>query len=121
MKRLVALVVATVVVLSGLLIPAAPASAGTATDVALGLAAFAVFNQIVAPLARPHVVAPAPVVVVPAPRPVVVYRPAPPVVYYPAPHVVVRPAPVVVVHPHGHHGRPWHGPAAWGAGPRWRR
>jgi hypothetical protein len=86
-----------------------PAHAGKSADIALGLASFAVFNQIVAPLIRPpHVVA--------APhRHEVVYRTVVtrPVVYRPAPVVYTSPAPVVyapppapappttVVYPHG--------------------
>ncbi|HVG76562.1 MAG TPA: hypothetical protein VNF03_00395 [Patescibacteria group bacterium] len=86
-----------------MLLPGA-AFAGGSTDAALGLGAFAVFNQIlggVGIFGRPAVVAaPAPVVYAPPP---VVYAPPPPVyaappavVYAPAPPVFVRPAPVFV-------------------------
>ena len=88
-----------------------PAHAGSSTDAALGLGAFAVFNQIVRgetifhgvgrPLVRERVV------YVPAPPPVV-YTP-PPVQYAPPPVASVPPPPVVygpapVVYPHGY----WH-------------
>jgi len=63
------------------------AFAGASTDAALGLGAFAVFNQIISGtgvfggLAYP---APAPVIVAPPP-PVIVAPPPPPVYYSPAP------------------------------------
>src|SRR5438445_766439 len=93
------------VMLAVLLLPGV-ALAGSATDAALGLGAFAVFNQILsgtgvfgalaapAPVvvASPPVYAPAPVYVAPPapvyvtpPRPVYVAPPPPPVAYYPAP------------------------------------
>ena len=101
-----------------MLLPGA-AFAGGSTDAALGLGAFAVFNQIlggVGIFGRPAVVAaPAPVVYAPPPPvyaapPAVVYAPAPPVFVRPAP-VFVRPAPVFVrpvpVYGHGRgHGNP---------------
>jgi PXPV repeat (3 copies) len=116
MKRLAAVALLTVVLLPGV------AFASSATDAALGLGAFAVFNQILGGVgifgaARPVVVAPAPVVVAPpppvyaAPAPVyyapprpVYYAPPRPVYVAPAP-VYVAPRPVVVyrkVHPHAH-------------------
>ena len=96
------------------------AAAGSSTDAALGLGAFAVFNQILSGpgvfgggrtvvVERPVVVAPPPPVVysppppvyyAPAPRPVVVY-PAPPVVYR-APGYAYAPAPVYGHVPPGH-------------------
>jgi hypothetical protein len=88
--------VAALAVVALLLIPGV-ALAGPATDAALGLGAFAAFNQIisgtgifvgVAP--RPVVVASPPVVVAPAP-PVYVAPPPPPVYVAPRP-VVVAPA-----------------------------
>src|SRR6059036_784722 len=88
MKRLAAVTVLTSVLLPGV------AFAGSSTDAALGLGAFAVFNQILGGvglfggLARP-----APVYV--APPPAVVYAPPPPVVYAPPPPVVYAP-PVVI-------------------------
>lgn len=76
------------------------AFAGGSTDAALGLGAFAVFNQIISGtgifgglLGTPAVAAPPPVVY--APPPPVVYAPAP-VVYAPPPPVIVAPRPVVV-------------------------
>jgi hypothetical protein len=86
------------------------AHAGKSTEIAHGLASFAVFNQIVAPLIRPpHVVAhPHREVVVHrtvVTRPVV-YQPAP-VVYAPPP---VAPAPATtVVYPHGRYELQLHG------------
>lgn len=121
-----------------MLLPGA-AFAGSSTDAALGLGAFAVFNQILggvgifgrpAPVVAapaPVVYAPAPVVYAPpppvyvAPPPRVVYAPAPPVVYAPAPPVFVRPAPVfvrpvprpVVVHGNPHWQRAYWGHRGW--------
>jgi hypothetical protein len=86
MNKLMTLVLAMV-----LLSPAA-AFAGAATDAALGLGAFAVFNQILGGVGLFGGVArPAAVYAAPAP----VYAP-PPVVVAPAPRVVVVPAPVLV-------------------------
>jgi hypothetical protein len=120
--------VAVLALLTLLLLPGV-ALASASTDAALGLGAFAVFNQIISGTGifggRPVVVAPAPVVV--APQPVVVAPPAPvyvappPPVYYAPRTVVVAPAPVFVrpapvfVHPapprfhriHGHRGHDW--------------
>jgi len=75
MRKLVA-IAAAVALMVGAVAPAAYAGGSTGTNVALGLASFAVFNQLVGPLLhpRPHV------------REVVVERP-----------VYVAPAPVVVV------------------------
>ena len=98
--------VAVLVLVALLLLPGV-AMADAATDAALGLGAFAVFNQIISGTGifgglapRPVVIAPQPVIVAPArpvyaPRPVVV---APPPVY-------VRPAPVYVYpkHPRGYY------------------
>ena len=115
MKRLAAVAVLTVVLLPGV------AFASSSSDAALGLGAFAVFNQILGGVgifgaARPAVVAPAPVVVAPpppvyaAPAPVY-YTPPRPVYVAPAP-VYVAPRPVVVyrkVHPHAHwRHHQWH-------------
>lgn len=126
MKRLAAVALLSVV----LLLPGV-AFASSATDAALGLGAFAVFNQILGGVgifgaARPVVVAPAPVVV--APPPPVYVAPAPPVYYAPPRPVYVAPAPVYVapvpvyvaprpvvvyrkVHPHAnwrpHHAGHW--------------
>src|SRR2546422_8502520 len=90
MTRLAAVALMTVILLPGV------AFAGSSTDAALGLGAFAVFNQIlggVGIFGRPAVVAPAPPVVY-APPPPVVYAPPPPVVYAPAPVYYAPPPPV---------------------------
>ena len=121
MKKLIALVLAVAVFAPTL------AFAGASTDAALGLGAFAVFNQILGGVGIFHrgpVVAPAPVVVA---RPAPVYVPAP----VPAPLVVARPYPVyvpaprpVVVHerpvfcPPGHARKGWCYPAPMHPG--WR-
>ena len=89
MKRLAAVALMTVILLPGV------AFAGSSTDAALGLGAFAVFNQIlggVGVFGRPVLVAPAPPVVY-APPPPVVYG-APAVVYAPPQPVYVIPRPV---------------------------
>ena len=97
MKKLIALVLAVAVFAPTL------AFAGASTDAALGLGAFAVFNQILGGVGIFHrgpVVAPAPVVVAPPPP---VYAPAPVLVAPPppvyAPRVVARPYPVYVPAP----------------------
>ena len=107
MKKLMAAVLAVV-----LLSPAVAFAGSAATNAALGLGAFAVFNQILGGVGlfggpRPVYAAPAPVYAPPpvyAPAPVYAPPPAvyaPPVVYGPpvvvAPPVVVR-RPVVVRH-----------------------
>ena len=74
----------------------------TATNVALGLASFAVFNQLVGPLLHPRPVYARPVYVS---QPVYV-APPPQVIYTQQPQVVVvqpppPPAPSVVYYPHG--------------------
>ena len=138
MKKLIALVLAAAVLMPGL------AFAGASTDAALGLGAFAVFNQILGGVGIFHrgpVVAAPPVVY--APPPPAYYAPSPPVyyapsprAYVPAPRVIARPYPVyvpaprhVVVHerpafcPPGHarkgwcYGGPTHRP---GPHPGWR-
>jgi hypothetical protein len=88
MKKLLAVALVLIVLSPGL------AFAGSSADAALGLGAFAVFNQILSGtgifggiLGRQAVVV--------APPPPVIYEPAP-VVYAPPPPVVVRPAPVFV-------------------------
>jgi hypothetical protein len=98
MKKLIALVLAVAVFVPTL------AFAGASTDAALGLGAFAVFNQILGGVGIFHrgpVVAAAPIVVAPAPP---VYAPAPVVVappprFVPAPRVVAAPYPVYVPAP----------------------
>jgi hypothetical protein len=110
MKRLIVLVLAVV-----LLSPALAFAGSAATNAALGLGAFAVFNQLLggvglfggfAPAVpayaapAPAYVAPPPVYAAPAPvvyaTPPVVYAPPPAVVYAPA-RVVYAPAPSVLV------------------------
>src|SRR5438034_8837809 len=75
MRKLVA-IAAAVALMVGAVAPAAYAGGSTGTNVALGLASFAVFNQLVGPLFHPR----------PYVREVVVERP-----------VYVAPAPVVVI------------------------
>ncbi len=105
MKTVVVLVLVALLLLPGV------ALADSATDAALGLGAFAVFNQIISGTGifggfggHPVVVAPQPVVIAPPP----IYAPRP-VVIAPAP-VYVRPAPVYVypTHPSGHYKAPGH-------------
>jgi hypothetical protein len=127
MRRLIALSLALALVLPlsiGFAHTPARADGDTATNVALGLAAFAVFNQLFAPRIVPP---PAPVVVPPAPvyrdvpayREVHVYRDVPAYrpghgyrkVYPSRPHEYRR----VIPYPHGryelrgdvHHGHRW--------------
>ena len=104
MRRAIAGVIA--VSLLSLVASVPIAHAGTSTDIALGLASFAVFNQVVGAFVAPRpvpapvvVVAPPPVVyspppVVVTPPPVVYTPPLPPVVYAPPRPVVYAPAPV---------------------------
>jgi len=95
MRRLIALILVSALTV-GFAAPAAYAGGNTAQNVALGLASFAVFNQLVGPLLHPR----------PAhARPVYVVEPHP-VVYATQPQVVVvqpppPPAPTVVYYPHG--------------------
>lgn len=112
-------VVAAVALIGSLAVPGF-AKADSSTDAALGLGAFAVFNQFLSGtgvfggrtvvVERPVVYAPPPpVVYAPAPGPVVVY-PAPPAVVYRAPGVVYAPAPVYgYSNGHGHwkHAKHW--------------
>jgi hypothetical protein len=78
-----------------------PARAGASTDVALGLASFAVFNQVVAPLLRPSTVVRRREVIYHQ-SPTVVYAVPPPVVVHaPAPVISHAPQPTVVQYPHG--------------------
>jgi hypothetical protein len=102
--------IACVVVAALLLVAWTPvAHAGTSTDVALGLASFAVFNQVVGSFLRPHPVE--------TYRPYhhrhIVYRPvvAPPRVIYasPAPVVTGAPYPAVIQYPHGRYELQLHG------------
>jgi len=109
--------VAAIMLVAVLLIPGV-ALASSATDAALGLGAFAVFNQIISGTgifgglaARPVVVAPQPVYVAPPPppyydRPVVV---APPVYGRPLWRPVhAYPVPTHIYHrAYGHRGQDW--------------
>jgi hypothetical protein len=124
MKKLIALVLAAAVLMPGL------AFAGASTDAALGLGAFAVFNQILGGVGIFHrgpVVAAPPLVY--APPPVYYAPPPPPRVYAPAPRVIVRPHPVyapaprhVVVHPRPAFCPPGHARKGWCySGPQHRR
>ena len=97
MRRLITVVVLVALVV-GMAAPAAHAG-NAATNAALGLASFAVFNQLVAPFVFPRPVYAYPVyaypVYAPYPRPVAV-APAP--VYAPPPAFVAAP-PMVVAPP----------------------
>ena len=98
MKRL-----ALAATVAGLLLLPGVARAGAATDAALGLGAFAVFNQILSGTGVfggvPAVAAPAPVVVAP-PAPVYVAPPPPPVYVAPRPvYYAAPPAPIYVAPP----------------------
>jgi len=88
MKRL-----ALAAMVAGLLLLPGVARAGSATDAALGLGAFAVFNQIISGIG---IFGGAPAVAAPAP---VYAAPPPPVYAAPAPVYVAPPAPVYVVPP----------------------
>jgi hypothetical protein len=128
MKRVLAIALIAMLLLPGI------ASAGSSTDAALGLGAFAALGTILlgaAVLGHPAIAAPAPVVVEP-PAPPVVYAPAPPVVYAPPPVVYVPgprvvyappPPPVVYAPPRVYSHRTYarHGYAYNDYGPRWRR
>ena len=95
MCRLIALVLVTALTV-GLVAPAAYAG-NTATNVALGLASFAVFNQLVGPFLHPrpayarpvHVIRPKQVIYASPPEQVVVVQPLPPS------------SPTIVQYPHG--------------------
>jgi hypothetical protein len=123
MKRVVAVVLIAMLMLPGM------AWAGSSTDAALGLGAFAALGTLLlgaAVLTHPAIVAPAPPVVyapppvVYAPPPLVVYAPPPPppVVYAPAPRVVYGPPPVVYA-PAPVYGYRFHG--RYGYAQNWRR
>ncbi len=84
MKKLIALLLAVAV------LSPAVAFAGGSTDAALGLGAFAVFNQILGGVGIFQGLYPQPAVVVaPPPRPVIVAPPAPAVVVAPPPPPVL--------------------------------
>ena len=109
MKKAIRVVALLVLCALSLLVPA-QASAGSSTDAALALGAFAVFNQIFGgygahPVVRETVVVQQPAVVY-APSPAVVYAPPPPpppaVIYAPPPVVYYAPPPPIVVYPNGY-------------------
>jgi hypothetical protein len=73
-------------------VAASPALAGSSTDAALGLGAFAVFNQILTGQTIFQQGFPSRQVIVQQPPPVIYALPPPPVVYAPPPPVVVYPS-----------------------------
>ncbi len=85
MRRLVAFALAMVLMVGGMAPAAYAGSAGT--NVALGLASFAVFNQLFGPVFYPRTAYAVPVVT------------APPVVYVPYPTVYASPPPVMMTAP----------------------
>jgi hypothetical protein len=115
MRRLIAAAVLVALLVGVVWTPAA--YAGKSTDIALGLASFAVFNQVVAPLLHPHraeagyhrhAVVHRTVVT----RPVVYSTPVyvTPVYATPAPAVVAQSAyPTVIHYPHGRYELRLHG------------
>ena len=99
MRRLIAVILVSAL-LVGFAVPAAHAG-NTATNVALGLASFAVFSQFARPFFHPRPVHA-------YDRPVYVYQSPTPVIYPPPYPVVVvppppPPTPTVVYYPHGRH------------------
>jgi hypothetical protein len=127
MKRVLAIALLTLLLLPGI------AFAGSSTDAALALGAFAALGTILmgaAAFGHPAIAAPPPLVYAP-PEPPAVYAPAPPVVappppvvYAPQPPVVYAPTPPPVVyaprvHRHRHYDR--YGYAYDDYGYRWRR
>src|SRR5205809_7874089 len=113
MKRAVTVIALVALAAGSFLVIPERASAGSSTDAALALGAFAVFNQIVRgePIfnGSPHVVRQTVVVEQPAvvqqpavvyapPAPAVVYAPAPPVVVYAPPPVIYALAPLPTIY-----------------------
>ncbi len=100
MARLIAILLVSAV-LVGSVAPAASAGGRTATNVALGLASFAVFNQLFGPVLFPRPVFATPVYPAPvyvAAPPQVIYAPPPQLTFVPPP----TPAPPTVIqYPHG--------------------
>jgi hypothetical protein len=90
MKKLLAVALVLIVLSPAL------AFAGSSTDAALGLSAFAVFNQILSGTGIFGGLLGRQAVVVAPPPPVAIYEPEPVVYAPPPPVVVVRPAPVFV-------------------------
>jgi hypothetical protein len=118
MRRVVAVTLLVMLLVPGM------AWAGSSTDAALGLGAFAALGTILlgaAVLSQPAIAVPPPVAVAPPP----VYAPAPPpppVVYAPSPRVVYPPPPVVYAPPAVVYAPPpvVYGPA-YGYPPHFRR
>lgn len=103
-------IVACAVLVALLVGVAPPARGGTATDIALGLASFAVFNQVVGPLFGPQTVVRRREVIYHQP-PTVVYATPPPVVVQASPTVISpSPPPTVVHYPHGRYELRLQGP-----------
>lgn len=97
MRRLIALILVSALTV-GLAAPAAYAGGNTAQNVALGLASFAVFNQLVGPLLHPRPAHATPVYVSQPPQQVIYATPPQQVVVVQPPP---PPAPTVVYYPHG--------------------
>lgn len=117
MRQLIVVLLVSAVTL-GLAVPAAYAG-DTATNVALGLASFAVFNQLVGPLLYQGSAPAAPVYVYQPPPPQVIYV-APPqvvVIHPPARQIIVVPGTPVCYGPPGHCKRG--GPPPWAG--YWRK
>ena len=123
MKRLVTVIALLVLAAGSFLAIPEQASAGSSSDAALALGAFAVFNQIVRGEtifnSSPHVIRETVVVEQPVvvQQPAVVYAPPPAVVYTPAPPpaVVYVPAPPpVIVYPSNGYYDPRYGYVAPG-------
>jgi hypothetical protein len=120
MKRSVTVVALLLLACASLWVGPEQASAGSSTDAALALGAFAVFNQIVAGQTifqqglGPRYVSRETVIV--QQPPTVVYQQPPAVVYAPPPAVVYAPPPPVVVYPNGYA----YGPPRYYYRPHWR-
>ena len=113
MKKAVTILVALVI--AAIVLRPAQANAGSSSDAALALGAFAVFNQIFGGYGTAHFVRETVVVQQPA----MIYAPPPPpppaVIYAPPPVVYYAPPPPVVVYPNGYaYGAPY-GYGSYGA------
>lgn len=97
MPRLIVILLVSALMV-GSVAPAAYAGNRTATNVALGLASFAVFNQLFGPALYPRPVYAAPVYV-PGPSSYVIYAPQPQLMVVPPPSP--PPLPTVIQYPHG--------------------
>ena len=120
MTRSVTVIALLALAVFSLLASPQPASAGSSTDAALALGAFAVLNQIVGGQTifqqglGPRYVTRETVVV--QQPPTVVYQQPPAVIYAPPPAVVYAPSPPVVVYPNGYA----YGAPAYYYRPSWR-